>query len=507
MQKTKPWILLFTLGLPVFAGAAATTPAPQVSRPNIIVMLADDLGYGDLGCYGATQIKTPNIDRLAAQGVRLMDAHATAAVCQPSRYAVLSGRYHWRAKNTGEGFYFQDDEVLMPAVFRDAGYATAALGKWHLGWNLPGKTTNQTWNRPITHGPNQAGFQYFFGQANGHEWPPLVWIENNAVYGHDPQDPLVISPVTPAYWPYAGNKAGSSAGATAAHAAYDVERLDLTLAERAGKWLEQKPKDQPFLLYMGMFAPHVPLMPAKEFRGTSQAGLYGDFVQQLDTAVGQVLDHLERLGLAENTLVILTSDNGGCYIDHAMAAGHRANGPLLGLKTDAWEGGHRVPFIARWPGRIPAGATSDALLSLSDIFPTVAAATDLKLPRGAAPDGLNQLPVLLHPTTPVPVRTEMIYTSASMPGVPAQALRSGDWVYLPAPSSMGRFGTFYMGPLGYTNSNYSADGKLLPDAPRTQLYNLRTDPAQRVNRVKDFPEIAARMDAALAEMLRQRHAR
>ena len=495
--KSFPLLIGSVLTLPVVLQAApeaSKVRAPAVKPPNIVLMLADDLGYGDLSCYGATKIKTPNIDRLATQGVKFTDAQASASVCQPSRYGILTGRYYWRAKKTGDGYYFQDNEILMPEVMRKAGYSTAAFGKWHLGWGLDNTWASDLWSKPISQGPLQAGFDYFFGQASGHEWPPFVFIENDRVYKLDPSDPVIITKENPKYWPYAGGQ-GSSKGAKAAHAAYDVERLDLTMAQRACEWMGRQPKEKPFFVYMPFFAPHVPIMPAPEFKGTSQAGIYGDFVQQLDRAVGDVLDYLDKAALAENTLVIMTSDNGGCYVREAMELRHRPNGKLLGLKCDSWEGGHREPFIARWPARIPAGSVCDKLLCLTDIFPTVAAASGVALPRDAAPDGLNQLPILQHPVGTPAIRNEMVYNGNS--------LRSGDWVYLPASGSMGGFGTFYFKTFGYKNSQYDEEGNLLPSALPEQLYNLKDDPQQTTNVVESYPEIAKQMAARLKELKRQ----
>ncbi len=485
-------ILLASATAANLAAAPANKPSP--AKPNVVLMLADDLGFGDLGCYGATKVKTPNIDRLAAQGVRLTDAHAPAAVCQPTRYGILAGRYHWRGKRTGNGYYFQDNEILLPEVLRQSGYVTAAFGKWHLGWGLADQWPADLWNKPIKPGPNQAGFDYTFMQASGHEWPPFVFVENGQVYKGDAKDPLEITKETPPRFiaAYAGGQ-GSSKGAKAAHEAYDVERLDLEIAERACQWIGEQKK--PFFVYLPFFAPHVPILPSKEFQGTSQAGIYGDFLQQLDHAVGIVLDYLQKNGLADNTLVILTSDNGGCHVQTAMDAGHRSNAHLLGLKTDAWEGGHRVPFIARWPGKIPGGKESDKLVSLTDIFPTIAAATGAALPRNAAPDGLNQLPLLEHPVDTPSIRTEMVYNGNS--------LRSGDWVYLPKPGNMGAFGTFYFKTFGYKNSQHDAEGKLRPDALPEQLYNLREDPSQTTNLVEKYPAIAKQMAARLKEIHRQ----
>lgn len=492
MNKYLVWLLI-TCGCVL--NAMAEKPRP----PNIILMLADDLGYGDVGFMGATKVRTPNIDRLAGEGVHFTDAHSPGAVCQPTRYGVLSGRGYWRAKRTGSGYYFQDNEILMPEVFRQSGYATAMFGKWHLGWGLGEQWAEGMWEAPISHGPNQAGFDYSFAQASGHEWPPFVFIDNDRVYKGDPADPVIITRDNPKYWPYAGGQ-GSSRGAKAAHEAYDVTRLDLEMATRAVDWIRNQSGEKPFFVYLPFFAPHVPLMPSDEFKGTSEAGLLGDFIQQLDHAVGIVLAGLDELGLTENTLIVFTSDNGGCYIQSAMDLGHRSMGDLLGLKGDAWEGGHRVPFIARWPGRIPAGKRSDQLLSLTDLFPTFAAVANIQLPRNAAPDGMNQWPLWAQPELPVAIRNEMIYSGRS------NALRHGDWLYIPMQGSAGLFGTFYLEQMGFRNSDFEGN-HLRADAPPAQLYNVREDLAQTKNVYNDHPEIVAFMEARLREIMRQSRSR
>ncbi len=485
----------------LLGGMAGAVQAEKPAPPNIVLMLADDLGYGDVGFMGATKIKTPNIDRLAREGVQFADAHASGSVCQPTRYGVLSGRYFWRRGKVGPGYYFQENEILLPEVLRSNGYATAMFGKWHLGWGTASDLSKDTWNGSLRPCPNDAGFDYSFAQASGHEWPPFVFIENDRVYKGDPADPLVMSDKTPDYWPYAGGQ-GSSHGAKAAHDAYDVTRLDLVMAERSIVWMkEQQAAGKPFFAYLPFFAPHVPLMPSAAFKGTSEAGLLGDFIQQLDHAVGMVLDHLEQSGLASNTLVVFTSDNGGCYIQEAMDRGHRSMGNILGLKGDAWEGGHRVPFVARWPGRIPAGAKCDKLLSLTDLFPTIAAAARVTLPRHAAPDGVDQLSLLQHPENGPAIRQSMVHM-----GKGTAALRSGEWVYLPMPGPIGLFGTFYLEQMGFTNSDYTGN-TLRPDAPPAQLYNLAQDPGQSVNVYERHPEIAAQLDVRLKEIMRQAKSR
>ena len=493
--------VLATVGLcaavALLAAAARATPA---ARPNVIVIVADDLGYGDLGCYGATKLGTPNIDRLAARGVRCTDAHAPAAVCQPSRYAILSGEYLFRARLPGNmALYFRDGQVTLPGLMQAAGYRTAAIGKWHLGF---GRGKSPDYNAELSPGPLDIGFDSFFGCPRTHNEPPFVFVENRRVVGHDPADPIRIVPArnTKAGWGH-----GISEGAAKAHAMRPQERIDLILADKAAAFIRDTGQE-PFFLYLAFLAPHVPIAPADEFRGSSAAGAYGDFIQQLDACVGTVLDALEARGLADDTLVIFTSDNDGLYHRDALAAGHRPNGPLLGQKTDAWEGGHRVPFIARWPGRLPAGETCDRLIGLTDILATTAAATGIPIPPGCGADSLDQLPVLAAPQTAAAVRTDVL-----IQGTGGYALRQGDWLYLPSQGSLGftvqpppvqRWGQPYSS-MGVTTSDVDERGAIKPDAPATQLYDLAADPAQTRNVVKEHPERAAEMGGALAGFVDQ----
>ncbi len=458
-------------------------------------MVADDLGVNDLGSYGATKIETPNVDRLARQGVRFTDAHSTAAVCQPTRYAILSGTYLFRARRQGQwALFFHEGQHTLPGVLKAAGYRTAAFGKWHLGF---GRGSEPDYNDELKPGPLEIGFDYYFGTPRTHNEPPFVFVENHRVVAHDPGDPIrAIAPT--------GLGHGMSAGAARAHAARPIERIDLIVAEKAAEWLGRQPKDAPIFLYLAFVAPHLPIAPAVEFQGKSRAGNYGDYVQQLDACVALVLAALEREGRNENTLVIFTSDNGAMLHPAALRAGHRSNGAWLGQKTDAWEGGHRVPFIARWPGHIPPNSQCGALLSVSDLMATCAAAAQVPLPEGAAPDSLNQLPALTDPAQAVAIRTEM-----GIEGVAGFALRQGDWVYLPKQGSLGktvqvpagpRWGQPYAGA-GFLNSDVDAHGKVRPNAPAAQLYNLETDPFQRTNVIAREPERAEGMRRRLEEIL------
>lgn len=496
MKSPVALLALCLLGLSIPLPARGASPV----RPNILLIVADDLGYGDLGCYGATKIKTPHLDQLAREGVRLTDAHAPAAVCQPTRYALLSGAYFRRAQRQGMlTLYFHEGQVTLPGLLKSAGYRTAALGKWHLGF---GRSGDPDYNTELKPGPLEVGFDSFFGTPRTHNEPPFVFVEGHRVVGLDPADPirLIVAKDTKEGWGH-----GISVGGAKAHAARPVERIDAILAEKAVAFL-QAPRVEPFFLYLAFLAPHVPISPAPEFQGKSQAGRYGDYVQQLDTCVGRVLAALEASGAAGNTLVIFTSDNGAVLHRDALEAGHRANADLLGQKTDTWEGGHRVPFLARWPGRIPLGSQAGQLLGLNDVFATVAAAAGVTVPTGAAPDSVNQLPILLQPGGTPAVRRELL-----LQGTGGFAVREGQWLFLPSPGSGGMtvrhppgapWGQPYA-RLGLATSDIDATGRVKPDAPTRQLYDLTADPGQAVNLATREPAragaMAARLESLLAE--------
>lgn len=477
------------------AFAAEKVAAP--ARPNILLIVADDLGYGDVGCYGATKIKTPNMDRLADGGIRLTDAHSACAVCQPARYSILSGRYWWRSTpNPGYSYYFDEGEVLMPQLLKKSGYRTVGFGKWHLGFD----TKPFDINKALTPGTKEAGFDYYFGTPRSHNEPPFVFFENDHCYKYDPADPIRIIPSEEAKkeglmdygW-------GSSVGGAAAHAARPEDQIDLIVTDRAVKYLKEQTGEKPFFMYLAYTAPHYPIVPNKKFIGTSEADRYGDFVQQLDFCVGRVLDTLDKNGMTENTLVFLVSDNGAVNCGEPVALGHHPNGDLLGQKTDAWDGGHKVPCIVRWPARVPVRKTSGILFGLNDLMATLLAAADVPMPKGAGPDSLNQLPALEGSVGVV--RTEMVYQ-----GVLGFALRQGAWVYLPDQGSggfstgMDHWGVSFE-KMGYRNNFRNKAGTLLPDAPPDQLYNVQNDPGEHLNVVREHPEKAQEMAATLQKIL------
>jgi len=435
--------------------------------------------------------------------MRFLDAHASASVCTPSRYGILTGRNYWRVKTNWEGqMIVEPDRPTVAKTMRDAGYATAYFGKWHLGWGVldPAKPrahrSDWNWNaETLAPGVLETGYDTFFGTPFSANEPPLIFVENRTMVGRDPADPLiVIDPKVEKYFGY-----GTSKGAAAAHAARRLDQIDRIVTAKAISYIETN-KNKPFYLHLALVAPHVPIAPAKDFQGRTTVGAYGDFVEQMDDCVGRVLTAIEQAGIADRTLLIFTSDNGAILSKSVHAAGHRSNGHLLGQKTDAWEGGVNIPFMVRWPGKIPAGTVSKRLISLNDFYATACAVVGSPLPSGAAPDSINQLGVLMNPDAPA-ARTEMTYHAITKPNV---ALRSGDWVYLPGQGSFGvttdpkMTWAMQFNDLGFENSDFDAKGSLKPDAAKVQLYNLAQDPSQKINLAKSNPEKVKELAARLA---------
>ncbi len=484
------------------AGAVVAKP------PNVVLIFADDLGYGDLGCYGATKIQTPNIDRLAAEGKKFTDAHSSSAVCTPSRYGLLTGQYPFRAQG-GEGIWkpttletallIDPDTLTLADVFKRQGYDTAAFGKWHLGF----KTGKNDWQEPLRPGPQDLGFDYYFGMPVVNSAPPYAYVENDRFYGSDPNDPLVYvgrngagaHPMSKLP-PEAGHRTPEHyKGQNQAYALFDDYAVGTTLAEKAVDWMEHR-DGKPFFIYFATTQVHHPFTPAPRFQGTSQAGLYGDFAHELDWIVGEVMKTLEAIGEADNTLVIFTSDNGGMFNAGGKAAaklGHKINGDLLGSKFGVWEGGHRVPFIAWWPGRIEAGSTSDQMLNNVDLKATFAAVAGCGLSADEQQDSINMLPALTG-NPEQPLRTEMIVT----PNKPSHmALRKGKWMYIPAKGDGGFSGNVAATQLVHTPNSDIKNGKIKKGAPPAQLYDLEADVNQTQNVIHQYPEVAERMEAEL----------
>lgn len=375
------------------------------TKPNIIIIYADDLGYGDLSSYGAAKISTPHIDGLASEGMRFTDAHSPASLCSPSRYGLMTGYSPWRLHKRGNGYRLKTEQLNMASFLQQHGYRTAAIGKWHLGYS-------KDWNKlPIT-GPLEVGFDYHFGVPSNHNDSTRAYIEDHDIVGRKEGEKYRIVK-------------GKDFPEGLAEPRVE-DQVDTTLTEKAVAFLERN-AERPFFLYFTPCAPHTHVTPAAQFRGTSKAGLYGDHIQELDAHVGTILKTLDRLKLTENTVVIFTSDNGSTPKDFkgsqntklnladesgeirtkfktakkdAKAMGHVTNGPWRDGKGYSYEGGHRVPFIARWPGKIKAGTSSDYTFNLTDVFATAAEILKEKLPEDAAQDSISLLPVLLGGEAP-----------------------------------------------------------------------------------------------------------
>ena len=490
--------------MPIKKGQTETPP------PNVIFIFADDLGYGDLGCYGATKVKTPNIDGLARDGRKFTDAHSASAVCTPSRYALITGEYPIRAHEgkgvwgplpSTSGLIIDTDTPTIGKAFQAQGYETAAIGKWHLGF---GEEKND-WSVPLKPGPNEVGFDYYFGVPLVNSGSPYVYVENDTIVGHDPADPLVlgkkpISP-TPTFPIEASRKSPNRfGGALKAHEIYDDEKTGELLTKKATDWITGN-KEKPFFLYFPTTHIHHPFTPAPRFKGTSGAGLYGDYVHELDWMVGELLSCLEQNGLSENTLVIFTSDNGG-MLNYggriAMEAGHKMNGDLLGFKFGAWEGGHRIPFIARWPGEIEAGSESDQLICNVDMLATFMELLGQDSAALQNKDSVNVLPALLgNPRKPL--RNELLLAPKASTNL---AIRQGKWMYIGARGSGGFSGgkpTDHawggLPAIEFAGSkNSDVEGReYKADAPNAQLYDLETDPSQTTNVIRENPEVAGKL--------------
>ncbi len=480
--------------------ASKETPhGVTTNRPNIVYILADDLGYGDVHCLNPDgKIPTPNIDRLASQGMLFTDAHSGSGVCTPTRYGLLTGRYSWRSRLQqgvlvpwGETLIARD-RLTVAALLKQHGYATACIGKWHLGWQWPTKDgkppasgadrlSNVDFSKPILEGPTTRGFDYYFG-TDVPNYPPYCFIENDRTVG------IPSVPNRPQF-----NRPGPMLPG------WEWVNIMPELTKRAVKYIEDAAKTsprKPFFLYFPLTAPHYPVVPAPQFKGKSEAGEFGDFVVQVDWTVGQVIDALERSGVAGNTLLIFTSDNGpeitgevkpGAY-DRAQLYQHYSMGPLRGAKRDAWEGGHRVPFIARWPGKIQSGSTSSETICHVDLMATAAALLGVKLPENAGQDSYNILPALLGEKLDGPIREATVHHSAKG----HFAIRKGNWVLI----------DWKTGDDNKEPDWFKKERGYEPHSQPCELYDLRQDLAERRNLCAEQPEKVAELKKLLEKYKR-----
>lgn len=501
----KPLVLLTVL-VTVFGSAFATDPI--ASKPNVIYIISDDLGYADLGCYGATKVKTPHLDRLAAQGCRFTDAHSTAAVCTPTRFALLTGRYAWREPNTG--IARGDQSALIPpgtttiaSVMKNAGYKTGVVGKWHLGLGAPPKTD---YNTEIKPGPLEIGFDYAFLIPATGDRVPCVFVENRRVVGYDPTDPIEVS---------FGKKIGDEPTGIDPNGNLKIQggpghkdtvingipRIGFMTGGKAARWVDEDIADvltgkavdfieanklTPFFLFYSTHDIHEPMVPHPRFQGTSECGWRGDVIHQLDWSIGKLMEALDRNGLAENTLVIFTSDNGGAIKDtyddgtNALHSKQPPNGVLRASKGSLYEGGHRVPFIARWPSRIAQASISDALIGHVDALASFAALTDQKLDGSAGPDSINVLPTWLGQNLEKPCRDHLVLQGNNSSPL---ALRERDWVLVEK---------------GVGRKNVDSKNSEVPVlVPVLELYDLASDLKQSNNLAEKEPKRVEAMSARL----------
>ena len=479
-------------------------------QPNILILYADDLGFGDLGCYNKkSRIPTPNLDRLASESVRFTDGHSSSGICTPSRFAMLTGRHHWRdfhgIVNAFGGSVFKPERLTLPEMLKEKGYKTAAIGKWHLGWNWDairnkevraitvqeGRRKKQQlgpeafdWTKSIPNGPLNHGFDYYFGDTVIN-FPPYCWIEN---------DKVVKAPDTlmqTGKWKKI-KEGGWECRPGPMVTGWDPYENIPTTTKKGMEYIKKAAEaEEPFFLYFAYPAPHAPIIPNDEFDGKSKAGPYGDFVYETDHSIGQLLQALKDSGQAENTIVIFSADNGPEHYAYARDAkfDHWSAHPFRGLKRDAYEGGHHVPFMIKYPGVTMAGTVNDALVSQIDIMATLASVVGYDLPeKNAAEDSHDLLPLLKGEVKSI--RTSHIHNTFDH----TWAFREGDWVLV-------------TGKSGH-HSRVTKEWLKKHDYPKVEskqprLFNLREDIGQRNDLAAKHPEKVKAMETSLARIRAQ----
>ncbi|RXM49065.1 arylsulfatase [Flavobacterium sp. YO12] len=478
-----------------------TTWAQQ--KPNIIVIYADDLGYGDLSCYGMSKISTPNIDKLAKQGLQFTNAHSTSATCTPSRFGLLTGKYPWKQKGTGiapgdASLIIPTNKATLPSMLQKAGYTTAVIGKWHLGLGKNGID----WNKEIKPGPKEVGFDYSFIMPATLDRVPCVYLENGKVVNLDPKDPITVS-----YKEKVGNDPTGKENPELLRMKPDpnqghnetivdsISRIGYMSGGHSAYWKDadiagditkkaisfiSKNASNPFFLYFATGDIHVPRYPHSMFRGKSGMGLRGDAILQLDWTVGEIVKALDSLKLSQNTLIIFSSDNGPVvndgYMDKAveMLGSHKPAGPLRGGKYSAFEAGTRVPFIVKWPASVQPDKKTSVLLSHVDLFSSLAKITGQSLQKEDALDSFDMSAQLTGKSKKD--RSYLIEQGASL------SIIQGKWKYI-EPSN---------GPRVDHDVNIE-----LGNDPKPQLYDLSKDIGEKINLASQYPEVVANLSALL----------
>ena len=470
MKKT--WLFILIIAI-----AACTTEPEQETLPHVVVILVDDMGYGDLSSYNPdSKISTPNIDQLANEGMRFTDAHAAGSLCHPSRYGLLTGTYPfrtdvsvWRQQPT-----IEENQLTIASMLKSRGYHTAMVGKWHLGF------LEQGYDKPLRGGPVDRGFDSFFGIRASTDIPPYFYIRDSMAVA-PPTDSIAAnysegwSPIQGAFWRAGGIAPG-----------LELKDVLPRFTEEAVQVIQKhsgQDQQEPLMLYLAYPAPHTPWLPTPEFEGKSGAGMYGDFTMMVDANMGRVIDALKEAGMYENTFLVFSSDNGPVWYDNDVEEfGHDSAGDLKGMKGDAWEAGHRMPFIVRWPGKIAEGSLSNQLIGFTDMLATLAELTGEMLPEEKYEDSYSFLPVLQGNETEHQ-RPPLVNESASG----AKSIRSGDWKLIE-----------WRGSGGFSDPRRIEPG---PGEPEGQLYNMANDPGETNNLYLEEPEIVNRLKNEMRQIV------
>jgi arylsulfatase A-like enzyme len=465
-------------------GAASLLKAQATQHPNIVYILADDLGWGDLGCYNRESlIPTPYADRLASQGVRFTDMHSPSSVCTPTRYGILTGRYCWRTRLTSgvlQGYspnLIEPGRMTVASMLKQRGYHTACVGKWHLGLGAEEKAD---YSKPLRPCPNDHGFDESFIIPASLDFEPYLYVENGRATEQPSARTEGRNDPRGVFW-----RPGAIAPS------FKFEEVLPTFARRATSLIRERAKrtSQPFFLYLALPSPHTPWMPTKRWEGRSKTGIYGDFVAMTDDVLGQVMHALDEVKAASNTLLVFTSDNGAHWTpDDKAKFPHRSNAHWRGMKADAWDAGHRIPFLARWPGRIPRGTVSGQLGCLTDFLATSANAAGATLPPNAGEDSCDLLPAYLGKATK-PIREAVVHHSS----LGMFAIRQNEWKLI----------------LGRGSGGFSEPRTYTPKAgePAGELYNLAKDPSEEHNLYAKHPDRVAAMTALLDKYKKQGYSR
>ncbi|MFV0346680.1 MAG: sulfatase family protein [Bacteroidales bacterium] len=480
MRKT----LLYTFILLVGSLAACTTENKSTDKkPNIIYVLTDDLGYGDLKCFNTdSKIKTPQLDQMAADGMIFTDAHTSSSVCTPTRYAVLTGRYNWRTKLKKGVLTGESSALLNPAretvasLLKKAGYHTAFIGKWHLGWDWAKDSNgNIDFSKPVENAPNVNGFDYSYGHCGSLDMPPYVYVENG------------MSTAIPTDSTENKNYQGMwRKGLTAPD--FIHEEVTPHFFQKSFDYIKKEAKnDEPFFLYLPLPSPHTPILPSEEWQGKSGLNPYGDFVMMVDDYMGQLLKVVKDAGIDDNTLIIFTSDNGcspRAKFSELKEKGHNPSYIFRGYKADIFEGGHRVPFIVKWPRVIEGGASCDKTICLTDLIATAASVSGSKLVDNAGEDSFDMLPLFKKQDAEYK-RGATVHHSVNG----SFAIRKGDWKLILCPGS---------GGWSYPSPKKSKELNL----PPFQLYNLADDPGEQNNLIDKHPEVEQELKTLLTEYVK-----